>query len=134
MRLITRESDYGITALVALAKKPGATASAVELAKELRIPGAFLRRILQRLGRHGMINSRKGLGGGFELAMRPEDIMVGDVVAALQGPMRLSDCDMRKGICARRNSCILRGKLKMIEIRLISELMGISIASLVNEN
>lgn len=134
MRLITRESDYGITALVSMAKRSGTTASAVELAKELRIPNAFLRRILQRLGRHGMIRSRKGLGGGFELAVNSSDIRVGDVVAALQGPVRLSDCDMRKGICARRNSCILRGKLKAIENRLLSELMGISIASLVKQD
>ena len=131
MRVINKESDYAITALVSLAKKPGTVASAVELARELRIPGAFLRRILQRLGRKGIINSKKGIGGGFELAMKPDRILVGDVVAALQGQVRLSDCGMRKTICERHNSCTLRGKLKTIEKRLISELMAISIASLV---
>lgn len=133
MRLITRESDYGISALVCLAKRKEATASASELALELRIPRPFLRRILQRLGRQGVIRSRKGIGGGFALARRPGDIVVGDVVTALQGPMRLSDCDIRKTICARRCHCILRRKLKVVEGRLVSELMGITIASLVEE-
>lgn len=130
MRLITRESDYGIAALVSMARKNGGTASAAELARELGIPGAFLRRILQRLGKKGMVRSKKGIGGGFELARRPRDIVVGDVVTSLQGPVRLSDCDLRKTVCAGYGRCILRGKLKEIEARLVSELMGISIGTL----
>ena len=133
MRLITRESDYGITALVWLAKRKGLTTSAAELARELRIPGSFLRRILQRLGRQGLIRSRRGIGGGFELTKDPEDMLVGDIVIALQGPVRLSDCDVRAAICARHGCCILRRKLKAIEERLVSELMGISIASLADD-
>lgn len=130
MRMITRESDYGISALVWLATRKQKNASALELARELRIPGAFLRRILQRLGRRGMIRSRKGIGGGFELAMDPKDIVVGQIVAALQGPIRISDCHIRKAICARHGHCVLRRKLEAIEGRMISELMRISIASL----
>jgi Rrf2 family protein len=132
MRMITRESDYGIAALVSLAGRRGAKASAAELAKELRIPGAFLRRILQRLGRSGIIRSTKGVGGGFELAMKPENILVSDIVTALQGPISISDCDLRAGICAMRGRCMLRRKLKAMEKRLSSELMSISIASLAN--
>ena len=130
MRLITRESDYGIAALVSLARRKGRGASASELAKGLRIPGAFLRRILQKLGRHGIVVSKKGIGGGFELAMDSRKILVADVVSALQGPIRISDCDVRKAICVGRNRCILRDKLKEIESRLIEELMSISISSL----
>ena len=130
MRLITRESDYGIAALVSLARRGGETASAAELAKELRIPGEFLRRILQRLGRNGMIRSRKGKSGGFELATNPKDIRVGDVVVALQGPVRISDCDVRGAACAGHNSCLLRRKLKVIERQLVFELEGISISAL----
>ena len=115
---------------MSLAKRNGATASAAELAEELGIPGAFLRRILQRLGRQGMIRSWKGIGGGFVLAMSPTDILVSDIVTALQGPVRISDCDIREAICAGHARCILRRKLKAIEGRLVSELMGISIASL----
>ena len=130
MRLITRESDYGIAALVALARRKGRTASAAELSKELRIPGPFLRRILQRLGRQGIICSRKGIGGGFALARDSKDILVGDIMAILQGPVRLSDCDLRESICAMRSRCVLRRELKKIEGRLVSELMRISIALL----
>ena len=133
MRLITRESDYGIAALVSLARRGGATSSAAELAAELRIPGAFLRRILQRLGRQGMIRSRKGVGGGFELAMHPKDILVGDIMTALQGPVHISDCALRKTICAMRSRCALRGKLGEVEKKLISELTGISVASLMDD-
>ena len=130
MRLITRESDYGITALVSLAKRKGGTTSTAELAKELQIPRSFLRRILQRLVRCGAIRSRKGIGGGFELARKPQHISVGDVVIALQGAIRFSDCGIRKTICPRRKQCILRRKLRAAEGHLISELMGLSIESL----
>jgi len=62
--------------------------------------------------------------------MDARNIFVTDVVSALQGPIRISDCDVRKAICIGRHRCILRGKLKEIEKRLIAELMSISISSL----
>lgn len=77
-----------------------------------------------------MVSSRKGIGGGFVLAMRPETILVGNIVTALQGPVRISDCDARKAICTGHRRCVLRRKLKIIEGQLISELMSISVASL----
>lgn len=131
MKLITKDTDYAIAALVQLAKRNGATVPVSELAGELRISHAFLRKILYILGRNNIVNSCRGIGGGFSLAREPADIAVGDIVEILQGPVRLNDCVMGNDICERKESCVLRIKLEAMETRLVSELMALTIAALI---
>jgi len=68
MKLITKDADNAIVALLALARGKGKTMSAAELSGQLGIPHPFMRRILQKLAARGTVASRRGMGGGFTLA------------------------------------------------------------------
>ena len=65
MKLITRDTDYALRALCFIAKHKKEIISVDRLAEESKIPRPFLRKILQKLNRAGILKSYKGQGGGF---------------------------------------------------------------------
>ncbi len=133
MKLITKDTDYGIIALKFLAENREKTYSVSDMAKVLDVPKPFLRKILQKLARAGILRSHKGKGGGFSLGIEAKDISVLDVMAAFQGNFELSQCVLNKKVCPRIPECVLRKKIIYIQQLLQDELKGINIGQLVKE-
>jgi Rrf2 family protein len=91
--VLSRKSKYGLKALLALAQENGrGPVHASELADRDRIPKKFLEAILLDLKRHGLVQSKKGKGGGYFLRRGPTEITVGDVIRVLEGPLALVPC------------------------------------------
>lgn len=133
MKLITKDTDYAIRALVRLGVNKKKLLSAREIALKEKIPFAFLRRILQRLAKANMIESKEGNSGGIKLKKIASDIKIIDVIKVLQGNFELIDCLFRKKICHRRGSCPLRKRIKGIEKKVAAELLNISIEDLIKD-
>ena len=130
MKLITRNTDYAIRALVYMAGKEKELVSVTELVKALKIPKQFLRGILQKLGRKDFVKSYKGIGGGFKLLKRPSSIYIKDVAEAFQGEFRLNECFLGKSVCPNRKRCALKRKIDNIEKHVVSEISSITVADL----
>jgi len=91
--LLSRRTKYGLKALLVLAEETGRGPVLVaELAAREAIPRKFLEAILLDLNRHGLVQSRKGKGGGYLLRRPPSEITFGDAVRALEGPLALVPC------------------------------------------
>ncbi|MCF7916769.1 MAG: Rrf2 family transcriptional regulator [Candidatus Omnitrophica bacterium] len=132
MRLITKDTDYAIRALVVLAKRKEVV-SASELVKQLKIPYPFLRQIMQELGKNKIVKSYKGRGGGFELRILPRNIYIIDLMKIFQGSLELTRCMVKNKICPDLKKCILRKKVKEIEKNIKSEFKNMTISDLVKE-
>ena len=130
MKLITRDTDYAIRALCAIAKSSGKIVKTDVLIKETKVPRPFLRKILQILNKNGILNSYKGQAGGFVLAYWPEKIYLIDLIKIFQGPLKLNECLFKKRACPNRSACVLRSKINLIENHVIEELKNITIGSL----
>jgi len=131
MKLITRETDYAVRALCYMAKGEGEVVSVSALVGELKIPRPFLRKLLQVLHKKGILNSFKGNGGGFSLALRPDKIFITGLINIFQGPFCLNECIFKKKLCPNRGVCILREKISDIERYVTAQLKAITISSLV---
>lgn len=83
---ISARAEYAVRASVLLAGAAGVLTSA-EIANAEEIPGKFLEGILTGLTRAGVVTSRRGAGGGYELARPAERITVADVIRAVDGPL-----------------------------------------------
>jgi Rrf2 family protein len=91
--LLSRRSKYGLRALLALAEETGRGPVLVsDLSEREAIPKKFLEAILLDLNRHGLVQSKKGKGGGYFLRRPPSEITFGDAVRALEGPLALVPC------------------------------------------
>jgi len=131
MKLITRDTDYAIQALCCMAKKEKKVIAAVELTACLKIPKAFLRKILQILGKTKIIKSLKGQSGGYYLAVPSKKISLYDLIIAFQGPIKFNDHKLRKNSCPHTKKCIIKKKLDRIEKIMISELKEITVESVI---
>lgn len=131
MKLITRDTDYAIRSLCFIAKSKKDIVPVVELVSELKIPRPFLRKILQILDKNGILESHRGLGGGFSLRKKTNKIFLLDLIKIFQGRFSLNECFLKKLPCPNKSNCALRRKINRIEIYVISQLRPITIASLV---
>lgn len=130
MNLIARNTDYAIRALCYIVKSNKDIVSVKELVEGLKMPRPFLRKVLQKLNRRGILRSYKGKNGGFVLATRPEKIYIGKLIEIFQGPIKLQEHTFKKKICPEIKSCVLKKKIDEIEKYTISKLNSLSIASL----
>ena len=134
VKLITRDTDYAIRALIFLAKeRTKKRTSATELVKELEIPRPFLRKILQTLTRGKLLASYRGIGGGFVMTKSPDKIFLADLIAIFQGPVTFNECFFRKMICPDMKSCALKKKMRRMERDFVTQLNSINIASLLKQ-
>lgn len=91
--MLTAKGKYGLKALVHLAQfPPGELALVADIAASNKIPKKFLDAILGDLRNAGIVQSRKGKGGGYRLARPPEEIKVGSIVRVLDGPLAPIPC------------------------------------------
>jgi len=87
MRL-SKKAEYGLRALIYAARFPeGTTFQIKDLAEKNGIPKKFLELILLELKNTGILRSRRGVGGGYLLARRPESIRSSEILRAIEGPV-----------------------------------------------
>jgi Rrf2 family protein len=85
---VSKRGQYGMRALCHLAETYGAGVVQIrEIARKEAIPGKFLEGILLELKHAGIVRSRRGIDGGYELAREPKEIMLGQVMRVLDGPL-----------------------------------------------
>lgn len=104
MTQLSQKAKYALRALYALARAGSARPiRAEDLAAGEEIPRKFLESILLELTHAGILESRRGKGGGYLLCRRPEDIAVGDVIRLIDGPLVPVPCLLDGG--ARCEGC-----------------------------
>jgi Rrf2 family protein len=119
--VLSRKSKYGLKALLVLARETGGGPVLIsELADRDAIPKKYLEAILLELKRHGVVQSRKGKGGGYFLRRKPDDITFGHVIRLLDGPLAAVPCVSQTAYmkcieCVDEATCGVR--LAMKEVR-----------------
>ncbi len=134
--MLSKKSKYAIKALLRLAEHPpGEPMRIADLARAEQIPAKFLEFILLGLRNNGVLQSRKGKGGGYLLARDPADISLGQIVRMFDGPLAPVPCASQTAYvpCADcRNEAVCGVHLAMKEVRDATAkiLDGTSLASL----
>ncbi len=108
--MLTRKAKYGLKALLRMAREPDRAMLAAEIGEAEQIPKKFLQLILLDLKRCGLVKSRRGKRGGYQLARPPGEIHLGAALRALQGPLALTPCASQTAYrrcdeCADELSC-----------------------------
>ena len=112
---ITKTTDYGIVLMTQMASRPGDRFSAPDLAEDAQLPLPMVSKILKTLTREGLLESHRGVNGGYALARGPRDIAVSEIIAALEGPIAITECvDDSPGECSQEAVCPVRSNWQLI--------------------
>jgi Rrf2 family protein len=103
---LTRAADYGVRVMIALAAAPaGKRQSLTSLAASADAPESFLSKVLQALVRGGLVDSRRGQSGGFEISPAGNLATIRTVIEAIDGPVHLNICLLEGRPCHRSGFC-----------------------------
>ena len=130
MRL-TSFTDYGLRMLMRMASAPERAFSSAELAEEFELSRNHLTKIMQRLARGGVLETRRGGGGGAVLAKAPRDLRLGDLVSLLEEGQALVECFGAEGSdCTIEGCCRLKARLRSAEVSFIADLNRATLADI----
>jgi Rrf2 family protein len=128
----TKRADYGLMAMYYIAAQERSV-SAKRIAEEFSIPPELMAKILQRLAKRRLIVSHNGPKGGYELARDPREITVGEVLRAIEGPLRIVSCMTGDGDCPQFSRCNLRRPVEKIQTSISRLLDTMTLSELVAE-
>jgi len=125
MLSLTRKTDYALVALSYLTGRHAESAepaSAKQIAQTFGLPLPLLMNILKELVRAKVLASTRGSQGGYELAAEPGRISLLEVVTAMEGPVRLSQCADGLPIvgqgCNLSDDCPIQGPIRSLHKRI----------------
>lgn len=127
---ITKQTDYGIVLLTQMALEPNRQFNAPELAEAAGLPLPMVSKILKQLVRERLLNSHRGVKGGYALARTADEISVAELIAALEGPIAITECISVEGDCSHEASCKVRSNWERINDAVRTALEGISLAEM----
>lgn len=124
-------TDYALRMLMYLAVEQR-SASIEEIASAYGVSRNHLMKVSQQLATLGVINARRGRGGGLSLAAPPEEISVGKVVRELESLGSFVECfDRKTNTCRIAGACGLQGALNLALADFLKRLDGFSLADLI---
>lgn len=129
--LLSRPCSYAVRALTYLAMQPaGELTGKEEIARNECIPSAFLGKVLLFLCRDHVLRSRKGLRGGYVLAVPAEQIPLLTIVRSVEGEP-FKQCLLEDRECSSSHPCDLHGSWCVVRDQLLNYLEEITVADLV---
>lgn len=130
--MLSRSCVHAIRAVVVLASlPPGAYCGTSAIAESTGAPRNYLGKLLLQLSRRGIVESQKGLGGGFRLAQSPDKISLHNVVESIEDVSRWEDCAFGGRECSDVTPCPLHHRWGAVRTAYMSLLMNTSVAELV---
>ncbi len=93
--MISQTAEYALRAIVFLADNAGEAHTTEEIARATKVPVGYLAKIMQGLSRSRLVNSQRGLHGGFTLVRQPSELTIYDVVQAVDPIMRIDRCPLQ---------------------------------------
>lgn len=130
MLRISKLTDYATALLVQLARRGDVHVSAQQLAVELGLPPPTVARLLKRLAQAGLVVSQRGKGGGYGLARPAREIDLARVIAAIDGPVALTECALGDGHCGLERDCATKANWRLISQAVRVALEAVSLADL----
>lgn len=131
---ISTKGQYSLKAMVELADHPGEMPMSIsQLAQATGVTERYLEQLLPKLRSEGLIESIRGVQGGYRLSRSAEDISVGDVLRAAEGNLIPVDCALTsEKACEKEELCVVKFVWKRVMDSINEAVDGISLAELIH--
>ena len=135
MLRLSKMTDYGVLLMSELAKSGDATQRAPDLAEATFIPQPTVRKIMTTLIQNNLVESVRGINGGYKLQRTPQDINVRELIRSLEGDIALTGCEEAGNkACEQAHVCGTRTNWLKINQAVCDALQNISLKDMVDED
>lgn len=108
LTVLPSRAVYALRAMAVLANlAPGESLRGQELAEQAAIPKAFVSKVMRQLVAAGLVDGRRGHGGGFRLAVSPSSITFTAILAAVGFAVDTGRCALGFSACDAERPCVL---------------------------
>ncbi|MFT3791463.1 MAG: SUF system Fe-S cluster assembly regulator [Rudaea sp.] len=117
MLRVSKLTDYATVVMTVLAEAQAADAgvlSAQALAERAHLELPTVSKLLKQLAQAELVESFRGVNGGYRLARAPERISLADILAAMEGPFGMTECSAHAGACGHEPHCGVRGNWRRV--------------------
>ena len=133
MLRLNRMTDYAILVLGALAHRHGETLASGRLAEVTDLAQPTVAKVLKTLLAAELVETQRGVRGGYRLMKISAQISLVDIVEAMEGPIAVTDCmDGAREPCMASNCCCMRKHWKHINLAIRKALMDVTLEDLIN--
>jgi FeS assembly SUF system regulator len=130
MLRISKLTDYATVILARLAAEPARRFTAGQLASQTHLAAPTVSKLLKQLHRQGLVNSTRGLHGGYLLARPAIEINAAQILDALEGPVALTECASSDNHCCIESSCLVGRAWQRVNIAIRRSLQEITLLEL----
>lgn len=127
---VSRLTDYATVVMTCIAAHPDDVLSTAQIADEAHLELPTVSKLLKSLGHAGLVDSFRGVNGGYRLARPAREISLADIVEAMEGPLGMTECSLSDGQCEREGQCGVRGSWQRINHVLDNALRAMSLADM----
>lgn len=127
---LSKLADYATVLMACLSEDPAAQLSAQVLAERTRLEGPTVSKLLKQLAQADLVLSTRGASGGYRLARSANAISIADIIAAIEGPLGMTECSIHSGLCGRENYCTVSSNLRKISAAVEGALRAVSLADM----
>lgn len=128
---LSRYTDYSLRVLLYLAINDSKRSTLREIADFYPISIEHLRKVVHELSRRKYINTYQGKNGGMDLAMRPEEVRIGNVIRHFEGHETFIDCD--RLTCRLAQVCTLKSVLREAQEDMFESMNKYTLADLLHK-
>lgn len=130
MLRVSRLTDYATVVMACLADRPGVVLSTAQIADDARLELPTVSKLLKSLAHAGLVESFRGVNGGYRLARAAAAINLAQIVEAMEGPIGMTECSIVAGQCERESHCAVRGGWRHVNSVLDDALRGVTLDQL----
>ncbi|WP_106478645.1 SUF system Fe-S cluster assembly regulator [Phytohalomonas tamaricis] len=130
MLKLSKLSDYAAVVMAQIARHPNESHAAAELADDVGLPRPTVSKTLKMLLRAGLLQSRRGVQGGYQLSRPASQITVSDIIAAIDGPVAMTECSHATGDCDLAATCGVADNWQRVSIAIRQLLDSVTLAHL----
>lgn len=125
---IGKLTDYAIVIVTKMAMNPKGIYKVSDIVHSTSLPKTTIAKIMKLLANAGILQSARGIHGGYSLTKRAEDITIHDIIKVIEGPISLMNClDEERKSCSIVNLCSMKNNWEKINDEIKETLSKVTI-------
>ncbi len=129
---VSRLADYAVVVLATLTQSDSGLMNASGISAKTGLPEPTVAKVLKLLAKAEIVQSVRGVNGGYKPVIRPEQLSVARIVTAVDGPISLTSCvDGSPDTCGFESKCAVKGRWNNVNFAIRAAMEGVSLADMI---